>query len=143
MKYKFSLIALFVAVLDQISKILIRRFMSEGQSISIIENVFHLTYSTNTGIAFGAFKGSAIFSTFIGLIVVMFILYYRKDEISFALILGGAIGNLIDRILFLKVTDFLDFRIWPIFNFADIALTIGIVLLIYEEIISSRKKLTS
>ena len=138
---KTFLIAFLIIIIDQISKFLIRNNIDLNSSISIINNVFHLTYISNTGSVFGLLKNVAFIN--IILIVVSFIVigvltYYilkLKDEkslpIALGLILGGTIGNLIDRIFFGHVIDFLDFRIWPIFNVADSAITISIIFLVF------------
>jgi len=111
--------------------------MTLSQSIPIINNVLHMTYILNTGAAFGIFKGMNLLLIWISIIIIGAILYnYDKipkdtvPQIGFALIIGGAIGNLIDRIFLGHVIDFIDFRIWPAFNIADSAISIGAVLLI-------------
>ena len=130
--------ALIVVLLDQFTKILIMQNSQLNQSIPVIKNVLHLTYVTNTGSAFGLFKSFSSFFTLFSAIVIIVIFYYlkkiKKDEtkIQFAvsLLLGGTIGNLIDRLAYGSVVDFIDFRIWPVFNVADSAVTISIILLI-------------
>ncbi|MBW2993781.1 signal peptidase II [Candidatus Woesearchaeota archaeon] len=118
-KKKFLLVfgtAFLVAVIDQISKV-------------IVPNVVQ-----NTGAAFGLFKNAGIFLIIISIIVILAVFYYYKKipKKGFApfltgLILGGAVGNLIDRIAFGFVRDFIDLRIWPVFNIADACLTIGVI----------------
>ena len=148
---------LFVSVLlvfaDQISKILIRTNMSLYESIPVITNFFNLTYVTNDGMAFGInFPfGIYIFST-ISLIFTVFLFWYlwtiKEDGIvirtGIALIIAGAVGNLIDRIFLGSVVDFLDFMIgnyhWYVFNIADINITLGCILIIILELFSNRKK---
>ena len=130
--------ALIIVFLDQLTKFLIKQNLQLNQSIPVIKNVLHLTYVTNTGSAFGLFKSFSSFFTLFSAIVIIVIFYYlkkiKKDEtkIQFAvsLLLGGTIGNLIDRLAYGSVVDFIDFRIWPVFNVADSAVTISIVLLI-------------
>lgn len=107
----------------------------EGESIPVISNIFHFTLVYNTGIAFGLFSEHRslliilISLSIFGLIVLFPALAGKKTpaRIAFALILGGAVGNWIDRIRFEAVIDFLDFRVWPVFNLADSAITIGVV----------------
>ena len=141
---------LFVSVLlvfaDQISKILIRINMSLYESIPVISNFFNLTYVTNDGMAFGInFPfGIYIFSP-ISLIFTVFLFWYlwtiKKEGIvirtGVALIIAGAVGNLIDRIFLGSVVDFLDFVIgnyhWYVFNFADSYVTIGMGCLLYTS----------
>ena len=148
---------LFVSVLlvfaDQISKILIRTKMSLYESIPVITNFFNLTYVTNDGMAFGInFPfGIYIFST-ISLIFTVFLFWYlwtiKEDGIvirtGIALIIAGAVGNLIDRIFLGSVVDFLDFMIgnyhWYVFNIADINITLGCILIIILELFSNKKK---
>ncbi|MBW2986896.1 signal peptidase II, partial [Candidatus Woesearchaeota archaeon] len=104
-------------------------------------NIFHLTLIKNFGVGFGLFNAPASrwVLIIITVIIIGIILYYYKKIpekylpiISTSLILGGAIGNLIDRFLLGFVVDFLDFRVWPAFNVADSAITIGVIgLIIY------------
>ena len=130
--------ALAVVFLDQLIKFLVRQNIQLGQSIPIIKNVFHLTYVANTGSAFGLFKSLNIFFVLFSIIVIIGIFYYlkkiikedKKLQLAVGLLLGGTIGNLIDRLVFGAVIDFLDFRIWPVFNIADSAVTVSIIFLI-------------
>ena len=135
-------------VIDQITKAVTRSEMMLGESRPVIKNFFHFTYITNDGMAFGLnFPGGIYFFTSVSLLMTVFLGWYfwqQKDShftlrLSLALILAGAIGNLIDRILFGTVVDFFDFMIgsyhWYIFNVADASVTIGIVLYIYSSII--------
>ena len=148
---------LFVSVLlvfaDQISKILIRINMSLYESIPVITNFFNLTYVTNDGMAFGInFPfGIYIFST-ISLIFTIFLFWYLwtiKDSgivirLGVALIIAGAVGNLIDRIFLGSVVDFLDFMIgsyhWYVFNFADSYVTVGMGFILYDSFFLEPKK---
>lgn len=127
----FSIAALII-ILDQLAKYLISKYMSLHQSIPIIKNVLYLTYIQNTGAGFGILQGWNIILIFVSLVIIGAILFYfdrilkeRPLHIPTALILGGAIGNLTDRIFIGYVTDFIDFRIWPAFNVADSCITIG------------------
>ena len=148
---------LFVSVLlvfaDQISKILIRINMSLYESIPVITNFFNLTYVTNDGMAFGInFPfGIYIFST-ISFIFTVFLFWYlwtiKESGIvirtGVALIIAGAVGNLIDRIFLGSVVDFLDFMIgnyhWYVFNFADSYVTIGMGFILYDSFFLEPKK---
>lgn len=133
----FSIIVILVLCLDQLTKHLILSRITVGQSLPIIENIFHLTLVKNSGIAFGLFpQGTNIFIIFSFLVIflILIILWKKKElkilpRIALALILAGAIGNLIDRLRWGYVIDFLDFRIWPVFNLADTSITIGVILL--------------
>ncbi|MBW2989846.1 signal peptidase II, partial [Candidatus Woesearchaeota archaeon] len=132
-------ISFLVVILDQAVKYLISRYMGLHQSIPLIPNMLHLTYIRNTGAGFGILKGRNISLIFISIAVISIILFYLKKiiaekqiNIPVALVLGGAVGNLIDRIFIGHVIDFIDFRVWPAFNIADSAITIGAVwLMIY------------
>lgn len=148
---------LFVSVLlvftDQISKILIRMNMTLYESIPVITNFFNLTYVTNDGMAFGInFPfGIYIFST-ISFIFTIFLFWYLwtiKDSgivirTGVALIIAGAVGNLIDRIFLGEVVDFLDFMIgnyhWYVFNFADSYVTVGMGFILYDSFFIEPKK---
>ncbi len=124
--------------LDQLTKFLAVKYLLLNESYSLIKGLFHLSLIHNRGAAFGILKGQL--SLFIAASVFAIALIYAglKDarqsriyRISLGLILAGALGNLIDRISYGYVIDFLDFRIWPVFNVADSAITIGAVLLGY------------
>lgn len=151
--------AFTVVLLDQFSKIWVRSSMIIGESIPVIgSDFFRLTYVQNTGIAFGFRAGSPIFliifSAVASVLIFHILLFTRSRTMIFdsktirtalSLILGGAIGNLIDRALFLRVTDFLDFDFpdfimtrWPIFNIADMAVTIGVTLWCLHLIFSAK-----
>jgi signal peptidase II len=132
------LAASLVFVLDRLAKIAVVKCMSLGQSIAIIPNIFHFTFVLNDGTAFSLLKGQntalAVFSAFA--IIAIIIYAVKRKGLSLAesavlgLILGGALGNLFDRIRFGYVVDFLDFRVWPVFNIADSAITIGMFILV-------------
>ena len=138
---------------DQISKTAIRSTMTLYESITVIPGFFHLTYITNDGMAFGInFPfGIYIFST-ISIILTVILFWYlwtiREENIilrsGVALILAGAIGNLIDRLFLGEVVDFLDFMIgdlhWYVFNFADSFVTIGMGIILYDAIILEKKR---
>jgi signal peptidase II len=139
-----SILSIFlILIADQVSKAAISSKLSLGQSIPIINNVLHLTFIKNTGAAFGLFKNSTYFFIAVSVISVAIIgamlLKAIKDDkffgsfllnFSLILIMSGALGNLIDRISLGYVIDFIDVRIWPIFNLADSSITIGTGLLI-------------
>ena len=137
-----SLIATILVVLvDRITKNFFSDLLSLGESLPLIHNVLHMTLVHNTGIAFGLFKDQGSVFIVIPLIAVGLLIfniyYYRQTNenltrsyiIAFSLILGGAIGNLIDRIVYGYVIDFIDIRVWPVFNVADSAITIGAVII--------------
>ena len=136
-----------IVIADQISKSIIKYSMHLYESIPVIPGFFHFTYVVNKGMAFGIDLpiGIGIFS-FLSIIIscfLVFILWRERENIllvriALALVLGGAIGNLIDRILFSGVVDFLDFMIgdyhWYIFNIADSAVTVGIILMLWHSV---------
>ena len=142
-------VSLAVLFLDQWSKGLVTRTMEVHQSKTIITDVFDLTYVRNTGAAFGLFASvdssvKAILLNSIAVIVFLIVSAYAlrsshksvRLQVGLALILGGAVGNLLDRVRFGYVVDFLDFSIsghhWPAFNVADSAICIGVALLFLD-----------
>jgi len=135
----FFCIAFLIVVLDQLTKFLTTSKLAFSESIPVIKNIFHLTLIKNFGIGFGLMNTPAArwVLVIVTIIIIGIILYYYKHMpkkylpvVSTALIVGGAVSNLIDRVFFGFVIDFLDFRIWPAFNIADSAITIGIICLI-------------
>ena len=142
-------VSLAVLFLDQWSKGLVTRTMEVHQSKTVIADVFDLTYVRNTGAAFGLFASvdssiKAILLNSIAVIVFLIVSAYAlrsshksvRLQVGLALILGGAVGNLLDRVRFGYVVDFLDFSIsghhWPAFNVADSAICIGVALLFLD-----------
>lgn len=137
------LIAGLVVIIDQITKALAVANLKIGESHPIINKFFYLTLVQNTGAAFGLFKNQAAFFIFISVVVIIFMVFFLSKRkvvqyLPLALILGGAIGNLIDRLRLGYVIDFLDFRVWPVFNFADSCISVGTFLL-FLLIIRGRK----
>ncbi len=129
---------LIVVILDQITKLLIKSNFNINESVNLISNFLNLTFITNTGSAFGILQGFNTYMIFISMIVLGVILFYwdkisNKEKIFFAFIMGGIVGNLIDRIAYGFVVDFISFSFWPAFNVADSAITIGIILLIFTD----------
>lgn len=139
---------LAVVILDQFSKYIVVENMALGESIPIIEEVFHLTYILNPGAAFGMFAHNRLFFIAIAIVVIGIIIWARKEILASpwevkagcGLFLGGAIGNLIDRARQGMVIDFFDFRIWPVFNIADIAICIGVGLIIWNLLKTELKR---
>jgi signal peptidase II len=152
MSRKYTLLLITVGIIivcDQVSKLYIDTAMWPHQSITVIENYFDITYVRNPGGAFGFFAQAnrwIVRPLLLGLsavAVVIIILIYRDTPVdrlgarlAFALILGGAIGNLIDRLRFGEVIDFLDVHWyqyhWPAFNIADAAITVGVAILCWD-----------
>ncbi len=139
---------LAVVILDQFSKYIVVENMALGESIPIIEEVFHLTYILNPGAAFGMFAHNRLFFIAIAVVVIGIIIWARREILASplevkagcGLFLGGAIGNLIDRARQGLVIDFFDFRIWPVFNIADIAICIGVGLIIWNLLKTELKR---
>jgi len=121
--------------------------MTEGMSIPILEHVFHLTFVLNPGAAFGMLENNREFFIIMALAVLTLVVYMRKSileepleiQLGIALFVGGALGNLIDRIQTGLVVDFFDFRIWPVFNMADIAICVGVGVIIWSIICEEMK----
>ena len=139
-----AIVALTI-VLDQVTKYLVASQMTIGQSIPIIDNFLYITSHRNAGAAWGIFQGKMMFFYLITLAVIAVVIVWmtrldiKKDKwlmIALALILGGAVGNFIDRVLYQHVVDFIDTYIlgydFPIFNIADMAVVIGVALIIVE-----------
>ena len=129
-------IVIAILFLDQVSKFLVTKNLFLGQSIVVIKGIFHLSLVHNRGAAFGLLKNQVplfVVTSIIAVFLIFLELKKRKRvliyEVSLALVLAGALGNLIDRAIFGYVIDFLDFRIWPVFNIADSSISIGAVLL--------------
>lgn len=137
---QFIIWASGVFLLDRVTKILVSRYLVLGESIPVIKDVFHITYYRNSGAAFNVLAHKTWFFILAALVVMGFIVYYYNrtpsDRIyartALALVFGGAWGNLVDRILWSYVIDFLDFRIWPVFNIADSAIVVGVILLSWQ-----------
>ena len=126
-------------ILDQAAKLYVERTYALGTSIPIIEDIFHFTYIQNPGAAFSILEHQRWF--FIGVNIILFwaaAVYYRRISgesawvrYGSALLFGGAVGNLIDRLRLGAVIDFFDFRIWPVFNIADIGICVGVGMMMY------------
>lgn len=133
-------IGILVFIIDQLVKYLVVSTMHLGQSLPVIKGIFHITYVLNPGAAFGMLEHQRWFFILVALAAVLLgAAFYKKlQQESFlmrsgaGLLLGGAVGNLADRIQSGLVVDFLDFRIWPVFNIADIAICAGAGILIFD-----------
>lgn len=135
----FIFLSFLVILLDQSTKYIVKTQMKPYESFPVLKPILYITYVKNRGAAFSLFEGKIIFFTVISLIVTSIILFYLikgpKDlyitKFSLALILGGTVGNLLDRIRLGYVIDFIDLRIWPVFNMADTFIVVGVLLLSY------------
>ena len=142
-----GIIIALTILFDQLIKIIVRAKMEVGKSITLINHFFSITHVENTGAAWGGFSGYTIVLIIISLAILGYFIYLYKDidfknkivfSISLVLVIGGTIGNLIDRLIFRSVTDFLDFIIFgydfPVFNIADIFLVCGFAIFIIDMI---------
>ena len=138
---KFLWIIPLTVAIDQLSKFAVRSTMSLYQSDPVLGDFFRMTYIHNSGAAFGLNMGSPLLHTLVSIVALGALVYlYRtlqEDErllqAALCLVLGGAVGNIIDRLYLGEVVDFFDFGFgdlrWPIFNFADSFVTVGVILL--------------
>jgi len=137
-------IAFITLLLDQLTKVIIRKTVAISGTVEVIKGFFELNYAENTGAVFGVFRGGNSILIFIGVIAIAFVFVYYKQfkqdiwmRVSLGFILGGALGNLADRLLYGFVTDFIRIRLWlfrlvwwPNFNIADAAVLIGAIMMI-------------
>lgn len=135
------LVGVIVFIVDIGSKIMVANLMLEDQSIRVIKDFLYLTYAKNTGVAFSFLEGNRLLIIVMTLIIVVLLIKYvynKKmsllEKISYGLVLGGAMGNLFDRIVYGYVVDFIDVYIfgydYPIFNIADSCVVVGIMLIL-------------
>lgn len=137
------LLALLIVFLDQGIKILVSSMMNLHDSIPIIKNFFFITYLRNDGAAFSILQNKTYLFLIVAFLVLCILLWYINKQkkislmetISFGLLMGGTIGNFIDRLFYGQVIDYLDFRVfgydYPVFNLADSAIVIGALILLY------------
>lgn len=128
-----------VILLDQGTKFLALRFLQLNTSVPLLKNFLNLTLVHNRGAAFGFFQNQLFLFVLVSFFAIGLILYNLKNKansiilkLSLSLILGGSVGNLIDRLRFGFVIDFLDLRNWPVFNIADSVITIAALFLTWE-----------
>ena len=136
------IITLLCVLIDQIIKIIVMGTMSIHTSIPVIDNFFSLTYVENDGAAWSIFSGNRVFLVIISIIALFLVYFYifknqniKKFEfVNYSILIGGIFGNLLDRIKFGKVIDYLDFKVFgynfPVFNFADICIVVSVILLL-------------
>jgi signal peptidase II len=140
-----------VVLVDQVTKFWIQSHMAYGESKPVITDIFHITYILNPGAAFGILENKTWFFVFVAVILVIGVAYIYPRlpddrplmRVGAGLLTGGAVGNLIDRIRIGYVVDFFDFRIWPIFNIADICIVCGVVCLAYVLLLMPEKTQTN
>jgi signal peptidase II len=139
--WSLLLVALIILIADQASKALVVAnlgLFEQWMPVAALRPVFTLTYVQNTGAAFGIFPNGGVFFTLIAFVVVGVIVYYYRQipnpglfiRIALGLQLGGAVGNLVDRLRLGYVVDFFDVKFWPVFNVADSAIVVGVFLLL-------------
>lgn len=142
--YKITIVVL---LLDQFIKYMINKFMEINTSIKVIPNFFNIFYVRNKGAAFSILEDSTILIIIISVIFIVILDQYIKKEknftplsvLSLGMIMGGIFGNLMDRVIYHSVIDYLSFGNFPVFNLADIGITVGVGLLIISEILKIRK----
>ncbi|MEA2682674.1 MAG: signal peptidase [Chloroflexota bacterium] len=133
-------VALVVLVLDRVTKVLVQHNLALNDHVPVLGDLLWIDHTQNTGISFSIARsyGGVVFV--FDIIAILFIAYLArrapKDEpwlrVGLGLVLGGAVGNVIDRILAGSVTDFIDFRIWPVFNLADMGITVGALIIAWR-----------
>jgi len=139
---KILVIAFICTLVDQVIKNVLISVLSVGSSISVIDGFFSITFLENTGAAFSILSSSTLFLILISIVALNLIYFFlikgrelnRFDIIVYGVLIGGIIGNLIDRVVHGSVIDYLDFNLFgynfPVFNFADICIVISIILII-------------
>lgn len=141
MRLRLALLAGVVVALDQFTKLIITRTLTVGESRTVIDGVLSISHVRNTGAAFGLLRGRSgllALAATVGIVILVGVIVRhppRLTGVGAALIAGGAVGNLLDRIvrdwpLNGSVVDFVDFRYWPAFNVADSAITIGALIFV-------------
>lgn len=146
--FMFFFIVAATFLVDQLSKAAVQMLMYQGESIPVAPPVFYLTFIMNPGAAFGLLAyQTTLFVTVTVLLVAGVLLGYKKIptgrpllRYGLGLVVGGALGNLVDRLRYGRVVDFLDFRVWPVFNLADTAIVIGACFLVWELLKDTGKK---
>ena len=150
MLYMYYLIALLIILIDQFTKWLVVKYMTLGESITIIEDLLYITSHRNRGAAWGILQGQMWFFYIVTTVVIIGIVYYirkystdKLTGISLGLILGGAIGNFIDRIFRNEVVDFVHTYIFsysfPVFNVADASLCVGVGLMVIAMFLEEKR----
>ena len=161
MKKNVLIFSLLFAFIDQVIKYFVINYLELYKSIKVIPNFFYLTYTQNDGAAFSILSGGRWFFVVMGVVALILIVKFisidrhitKYDTVAYSLITGGIIGNLVDRIVYTHVIDYLDFYIFnfdaPIFNFAAMCIVIGAFMILYtlfvrgdlDEDIHGRKRI--
>ncbi|SDL76221.1 signal peptidase II [Sediminibacillus halophilus] len=149
---QYYILAVIIVLIDQLSKWWIIKNMEIGEQFPVIENFFYITSHRNTGAAWGMLEGQMWFFYIVTAIVVLFVIYYIRKfartskwmGLALGLILGGAVGNFIDRLFRKEVVDFFDVYLgsydYPIFNVADSALVCGVIIVLIMTFVDEKKK---
>ncbi len=149
-----NIISVLTIILDQLSKYFVSSYLLDGVQYLEVTHYFSFVRAWNTGVSFSMFSGNGVIGSailsLVAIIIVAFLFFWLKKEkstflqIAIGLIIGGALGNLIDRIRFGAVFDFLDFSIfdyhWPAFNIADSAICIGATMIIIDNFFIKKKE---
>ncbi len=132
----FLLITIIIFVTDHLLKILVDHTMHVNQSIVVFKDILSITYVQNRGAAFGLFWGSTTILVIVGIFAIFAIICFREHfsrdahiQVPLAFLLGGSLGNIVDRIFRGYVVDYIDFHVWPVFNYADIMINLGVLLI--------------
>jgi signal peptidase II len=149
------IVAALVVLADQATKSAITKHLGICERIDVWGSILRITHIRNTGAVFGIMKGAGTYFTFFSIVaavvLVVSLFFARKASrmvrVSLGLVLGGAVGNLIDRLRFGAVVDFMDVGIneairWPCFNVADLAITVGVILLVIYSLWSPHRTIT-
>jgi signal peptidase II len=137
-------VAMIVLAADQLIKALITARLGNGSLVSLLGGLVRLDYTRNTGAAFGLYRGGGVLLVLVAVAVsAAIVLFYRSlarspriVRCALGLILGGAVGNLVDRVRLGYVVDFIDLRWWPVFNVADSAIVVGVFLLVMYSVLT-------
>ncbi|WP_129689191.1 signal peptidase II [Gottfriedia acidiceleris] len=145
------IIALIVILIDQLTKLAVLKKMYLGENIEIIKNIFYITSHRNRGAAWGMLQGKMGFFYLITFVFVAAVIYFIQKHakgdrflgLSLGLVLGGAIGNFIDRFFRKEVVDFIHVYVFnydfPVFNIADLALCVGVILLFIITLLEDKR----
>ncbi|OYT32508.1 signal peptidase II [Candidatus Woesearchaeota archaeon] len=140
--FAFWFIAFAVFMLDRFTKSLVKKNIPLNSQVSVLP-FFSVSHVVNSGTAFGLFGGFQWFFIVFSTAVIVFIILKHKFfdrfmQIVLAFILGGAFGNLFDRLVYGAVIDFIDFRFWPAFNVADCAITVSVIVVLFRELVKKK-----
>ena len=138
---------LLILALDQLSKAYIVHTLLPGEGWAVVRDIFHITYVQNPGAAFGILEYQRWFFVIAGLVLIgLFLHYYPRLRTTTPWLhygciamLAGAVGNMLDRVRLSYVVDFFEFRIWPVFNIADIAIVLGVGSMIYAIVFKMKE----